>query len=164
MNSGKKDFRKESKVLLNIWKMLSIKEIESYYPENLRAFMRSLIREYFQYVIHILSASITNERPGSNQVFSWLLLQNPDHRRAKCRYYKYLYFRQFLTNWCHRLCREDQHQKNEVTCAVSGRILLQGLPLKSVNINCLNELFAYLRTSRKSSQVPHIQTGNTKSQ
>ena len=31
--------------------MLSIKEIESYYPENLRAFKRSLMREYIQYKI-----------------------------------------------------------------------------------------------------------------
>jgi len=31
--------------------MLSIKEIESYYPENLRAFKRSLMREYLQYKI-----------------------------------------------------------------------------------------------------------------
>ncbi|MEA1883673.1 MAG: nucleotidyl transferase AbiEii/AbiGii toxin family protein [Thermotogota bacterium] len=31
--------------------MLNIKEIESYYPENLRAFKRSLMREYLQYKI-----------------------------------------------------------------------------------------------------------------
>ena len=31
--------------------MLSIKEIESYYPENLRPFKRSLMREYIQYKI-----------------------------------------------------------------------------------------------------------------
>ena len=31
--------------------MLSIREIESYYPENLRAFKRSLMREYLQYKI-----------------------------------------------------------------------------------------------------------------
>jgi hypothetical protein len=33
--------------------MLSIKEIESYYPENLRAFKRSLMREYIQFQIDI---------------------------------------------------------------------------------------------------------------
>ncbi|MBU4286916.1 MAG: nucleotidyl transferase AbiEii/AbiGii toxin family protein [Proteobacteria bacterium] len=43
--------------------MLSIKEIESYYPENLRAFKRSLMREYLQYkILEIVFSSNQGER------------------------------------------------------------------------------------------------------
>jgi len=43
--------------------MLSIKEIESYYPENLRAFKRSLMREYLQYkILEIIFSSNIGEK------------------------------------------------------------------------------------------------------
>jgi len=43
--------------------MLSIKEIESYYPENLRAFKRSLMREYLQYkILEIIFSSNHGEK------------------------------------------------------------------------------------------------------
>ncbi len=43
--------------------MLSIKEIESYYPENLRAFKRNLMREYLQYkILEIIFGSNKGEK------------------------------------------------------------------------------------------------------
>lgn len=43
--------------------MLSIKEIESYYPEHLRAFKRSLMREYLQYkILEIIFSSNIGEK------------------------------------------------------------------------------------------------------
>lgn len=43
--------------------MLDLKQIESFYPENLRAFKRNLLREYFQYkILEIIFASQLGEK------------------------------------------------------------------------------------------------------
>jgi len=46
--------------------MLNLKQIESFYPENLRIFKRNLLREYLQYVILDI---IYNSRHGNRLIF-----------------------------------------------------------------------------------------------
>ena len=43
--------------------MLSLKQIEQYYPENLRAFKKNLLREYLQYkILEIIFNSKLNNK------------------------------------------------------------------------------------------------------